>query len=143
MLLALTGAERFVLDEPAATGTPVEALFRDGLATITVLIWLAYFMNILVITVLGAFLPTFLRNFGALSSEHAAAVTSFYSISGISAKPPTSWKVSRRTKIAWSPVAIPVRRERRLMKNPTTGRSGVRPSMRTSKRPQARPERSS
>jgi AAHS family 4-hydroxybenzoate transporter-like MFS transporter len=83
--LALTGAERFVLDEPPATGMPVEALFRDGRAMITVLIWLAYFMNILVITVLGAFLPTFLRNFGALSMEHAAAVTSFYSISGIAA----------------------------------------------------------
>ena len=74
--LALTGAERFVLDEPPATGTPVAALFRDGRATVTMLIWLAYFMNILVITVLGAFLPTFLRNFGALSLEHAAAVTS-------------------------------------------------------------------
>jgi AAHS family 4-hydroxybenzoate transporter-like MFS transporter len=83
--LALTGAERFVLDEPLATGTPVAALFRDGRATITMLIWLAYFMNILVITVLGAFLPTFLRNFGALSLEHAAGVTSFYSISGIAA----------------------------------------------------------
>jgi AAHS family 4-hydroxybenzoate transporter-like MFS transporter len=83
--LALTGSERFVLDEPAANGTPVAALFRDGRAAITVLIWLAYFMNILVITVLGAFLPTFLRNFGALSLEHAAGITSFYSISGIAA----------------------------------------------------------
>src|SRR5260221_2968040 len=42
-------------------------------------------MNILVITVLGAFLPNFLRNYGALSLEHAAGVTSFYSISGIAA----------------------------------------------------------
>jgi AAHS family 4-hydroxybenzoate transporter-like MFS transporter len=83
--LALTGAERFVLDEPPATGMPVAALFRDGRSTITLLIWLAYFMNILVITVLGAFLPTFLRIFGALSLEHAAGVTSFYSISGIAA----------------------------------------------------------
>ena len=83
--LELTGTERFMLDEPAATGTPAAALFRDGRATITLLIWLAYFMNILVITVLGAFLPTFLRNFGALSLEQAAGVTSFYSISGIAA----------------------------------------------------------
>jgi len=83
--LALTGSERFVLAEPAATGTPVASLFRDGRSTLTLLIWLAYFMNILVITVLGAFLPTFLRNFGALSLEHAAGITSFYSISGIAA----------------------------------------------------------
>jgi AAHS family 4-hydroxybenzoate transporter-like MFS transporter len=83
--LALSGGERFVLDEPASNTMPVIALFRDGRVTITLLIWLAYFMNILVITVLGAFLPTFLRIFGALSLEHAAAVTSFYSISGIAA----------------------------------------------------------
>jgi MFS transporter, AAHS family, 4-hydroxybenzoate transporter len=83
--LALTGTERFVLDEPPATGMALAALFRDGRAVITPLIWLAYFMNILVITVLGAFLPTFLRNFGGLSLEHAAGITSFYSISGIAA----------------------------------------------------------
>jgi AAHS family 4-hydroxybenzoate transporter-like MFS transporter len=83
--LALTGTERFTLAEPAASGTPVAALFRDDRAAITLLIWLAYFMNILVITVLGAFLPTFLRNFGALSLERAAGITSFYSISGIAA----------------------------------------------------------
>jgi AAHS family 4-hydroxybenzoate transporter-like MFS transporter len=83
--LALTGGERFVLDESAPTGMPVAALFRDGRAVITSLLWLAYFMNILVITVLGAFLPTFLRNFGGFSLEHAAAITSFYSISGIAA----------------------------------------------------------
>ena len=81
--LVLSGDERFVLNEPPATGMPVAALFRDERATVTVLIWLAYFMNILVINVLGAFLPTFLRNFGSLSMEHAAGITSFYSISGI------------------------------------------------------------
>jgi AAHS family 4-hydroxybenzoate transporter-like MFS transporter len=81
--LALIGAERFVLAEPPSTGMPMAALFRDGRAVITPLVWLSYFMNILVITLLGAFLPTFLRNFGGLSLEHAAAITSFYSISGI------------------------------------------------------------
>jgi AAHS family 4-hydroxybenzoate transporter-like MFS transporter len=82
--LVLSGGERFVLNEPGTTNDmPVVALFREGRATITPLIWLAYFMNIMVITVLGAFLPTFLRSFGALSLERAAAVTSFYSISGI------------------------------------------------------------
>ncbi len=39
--LELTGTERYAR-EPAATGTPGAALFRDGRATITVLIWLAY-----------------------------------------------------------------------------------------------------
>ncbi len=54
-----------------------------------------------------------------------------------------SRNASRVTKIAWSPVAMPVRRERRFISAPTTRSSGCRPSIVTSKRPQARPERSS
>ncbi len=81
--LALVGGERFVLREPAAAGMPVTALFRNGRAAFTAMIWVAYFMNILVINLLGAFLPQFLRTFGALSMEHAAGITSFYSVSGI------------------------------------------------------------
>jgi AAHS family 4-hydroxybenzoate transporter-like MFS transporter len=82
--LKLAGNARFMLDEPSG-GMPVIALFEENRALVTLMIWLAYFMNILVITVLGAFLPTFLRIFGGLSLEHAAFVTSFYSISGIAA----------------------------------------------------------
>jgi len=83
--LSLTGQERFVLDEVNAGGLPLVALFREGRAPQTVLIWVAYFMNILVISLLGAFLPIFLHNFGGLSLERAAAVTSFYSICGLTA----------------------------------------------------------
>jgi AAHS family 4-hydroxybenzoate transporter-like MFS transporter len=83
--LSLTGQERFVLDEVNAAGLPLVALFREGRAPQTVLIWVAYFMNILVISLLGAFLPIFLHNFGGLSLERAAAVTSFYSICGLTA----------------------------------------------------------
>jgi MFS transporter, AAHS family, 4-hydroxybenzoate transporter len=81
--LRFTGAERFVLNEQRATGTPVAALFRDGRAPTTALLWTGYFANILVISVIGAFLPTFLVAFGHLSAGYAAAVTSFYSISGM------------------------------------------------------------
>lgn len=83
--LNLTGSERFVLDEENVAGLPLVALFRDGRASQTILIWVAYFMNILVISLLGAFLPIFLHNFGGLSLERAAAVTSFYSICGLTA----------------------------------------------------------
>ncbi len=81
--LRFTGAERFVLNEVPTTGTPVAALFRDGRAPTTALLWTAYFMNLLVISVVGAFLPTFLVLFGHLPAAHAAGVTSFYSISGM------------------------------------------------------------
>lgn len=81
--LALTGQERFVLDEANAHGLPLVALFREGRAPFTVALWVAYFMNLLVISLLGAFLPIFLHNFGGLSLERAAGITSFYSICGI------------------------------------------------------------
>ncbi|MBR0687778.1 MFS transporter [Bradyrhizobium manausense] len=81
--LKLTGKERFTLNEPKTTGSPVTALFRDGRSLMTSLLWLGFFMNLMVISILGAFLPTFLHNFGQLSREHAAGLASFYSISGI------------------------------------------------------------
>ena len=58
------------------------------------------------------------------------------SISAMSGKPPAASKASRVTKIAWSPVAMPVRRERRFISAATTRSSGCPPSIRTSKRPQ-------
>jgi AAHS family 4-hydroxybenzoate transporter-like MFS transporter len=81
--LRLTGRERFTLNEPVSTGVPVVALFRDNRAAGTLLLWLGYFMNLMVITIMGAFLPTLLRTLGGLSLQSAAGITSFYSISGI------------------------------------------------------------
>ena len=46
------------------------------------------------------------------------------SISGRSGKPPTASNALRVTKIAWSPVATPVRRERQLIMRAITVRSG-------------------
>src|SRR5688572_5257805 len=61
------------------------------------------------------------------------------SITGMSGNPPTAAKASRLTKIAWSPVAIPLQRERRFMSAETAASSGWLPAMVTSKRPHARP----
>ena len=61
------------------------------------------------------------------------------SISGSDGKPPISSNSARATNIPWSPVAMPVSRERRFIIFATTGRSGERPSIATSNRPQRRP----
>ena len=61
------------------------------------------------------------------------------SISGCSGKPPTCSKAARVTKMAWSPVAMPLARERRFISAATTRSIQGRPSMRTSKRPQQAP----
>ncbi len=81
--LKLDGSERFVLGEPAATGVAVAALFRDGRAAHTLLLWLGYLANLLVISVMGSFFLTYIRNFSGMSLERAAGIASFYSIAGI------------------------------------------------------------
>ena len=65
--------------------------------------------------------------------------SSMSSISGWSAKPPMAWNAARCTKIAWSPVAMPVQRERRFISAATTRSRRGRPSMHTSKRPHSAP----
>ena len=61
------------------------------------------------------------------------------SISGTSGKPPAASKALRRMNIAWSPVAMPVRRERQFIIAPTTRSIGRGLAMCTSKRPQTAP----
>ncbi len=57
------------------------------------------------------------------------------SISGISEKPPSSSNTWRRTKRAWSPVAMPVMRDRRFIKKLMTRPQTEGLSNRTLKRP--------
>src|SRR6266513_1043877 len=63
-----------------------------------------------------------------------ALLKAMSSIKAISGNPR---KASRRTKIAWSPVAMPLSLDRRFMAQPTSFSSGCRASICTSKRPQA------
>jgi hypothetical protein len=62
-------------------------------------------------------------------------------MSGITGKPPAASKALRSTKIAWSPVAMPVQRERPFIMHATAFSTHGRPSMVTSKRPQRAPVR--
>ena len=61
-----------------------------------------------------------------------ALLKAMSSMSAICGKPA---KASRRTKIAWSPVAMALSRERRFIAQATTASSRCRPSMVTSNRP--------
>ena len=65
------------------------------------------------------------------------------SISAMSGKPPTASNAARATKIAWSPVAMPLSRDRRFIARSTTRSIGCAPSSRTSNRPHSRPRVSS
>ncbi len=61
---------------------PVLALLQDGLATPTLLIWLLYFMNLLVLYTLSNWLPTIVTGAGMPMSTAIASAT-FYQLGGV------------------------------------------------------------
>ena len=89
--LKFTGNEKFVLTKPRTTGVAVVALFRDGRAIRTIMVWIGYCFNLMEIYLMGAFLPTFLHLYGGMSLPRAAGLTSFYSVAGIIAMIAYGW----------------------------------------------------
>ena len=76
-----TLASRFRL-EPQVVGITVKHLFTEGRALGTVLIWIAFIMNLFVLVYLVFFMPTLLRISGQ-PIDVAIKVTIFYGIGGI------------------------------------------------------------
>jgi AAHS family 4-hydroxybenzoate transporter-like MFS transporter len=76
-----TLSTRFTL-ERQLEGVPVKHLFTDGRAYGTVLIWIAFIMNLFVLVYLVFFMPTLLRISGQ-PIDVAIKVTIFYGIGGI------------------------------------------------------------
>ncbi len=88
-LLALVNAKavfaagtRFVVDEPALKGIPVQHLFRGGRTLATLLLWVVFFMSLLDIYFLSNWLPTVLNDLGASISQ-AAAIGSMLQVGGV------------------------------------------------------------
>jgi MFS transporter, AAHS family, 4-hydroxybenzoate transporter len=75
-------ATQFVVHEPALAGMPVLHLFRDGRATITLLLWVVFFMSLLDLHFLANWLPTVLNDLGASVSE-AATIGSMLQVGGV------------------------------------------------------------
>ena len=61
---------------------PVAALFADGLAAPTLLFWVLYFMNLMVLYTLSNWLPTIITGAG-LPLATANFATSFYQLAGV------------------------------------------------------------
>jgi AAHS family 4-hydroxybenzoate transporter-like MFS transporter len=68
--------------EAPVSHIPVVGLFQDGFAVPTVLIWVLYFMNLMVLYTLSSWLPTIVTDAG-MSLNTANAATSFYQLGGI------------------------------------------------------------
>jgi AAHS family 4-hydroxybenzoate transporter-like MFS transporter len=74
--------QRFVVNEPALTGIPVQHLFRDGRTLATLLLWVVFFMSLLEIYFISNWLPTVLNDLGA-SISTAAVIGAMFQVGGV------------------------------------------------------------
>jgi AAHS family 4-hydroxybenzoate transporter-like MFS transporter len=81
--LRLTGNPRFRLQEAHVSGAPVAALFRDGRAPTTLLLWFAFAMSLLAINLTAAWSPTFFTTYSTMSLQEAAAIGVVMAAAGI------------------------------------------------------------
>ena len=68
------GKVRYVSGEPPVTSSPLVALFRDGRRSMTLFVWATFFLNLMVLNLLAAWMPTYLHHFGDMPVDRAAAV---------------------------------------------------------------------
>jgi MFS transporter, AAHS family, 4-hydroxybenzoate transporter len=76
------GTETFVLPEERVTGFTVKHLFMEGRARMTLLLWVAFFMNLLVMYFLVNWMPSLLRQAG-LPIGTAIISTAMLNLGGI------------------------------------------------------------
>ena len=77
---------RFKLPEWNEPGLTVQHLFREGRAAMTILLWVAFFMNLLVLLLLVQWLPSLLREAG-LPLQTAIATTVGFNVGGVLSAP--------------------------------------------------------
>jgi AAHS family 4-hydroxybenzoate transporter-like MFS transporter len=70
-----------VSEPPVAAGHPVATLVSPTYKTMTLSLWTTYFMGLLVIYLLGGWLPTLIRDAG-LPIERAASLTALFQLGG-------------------------------------------------------------
>ncbi|HVM80187.1 MAG TPA: aromatic acid/H+ symport family MFS transporter [Stellaceae bacterium] len=78
---ALRPDARYTLPEAELKGLPVKHLFRDGRAAGTLLLWLAFFMNLLIIYFFVTWLPQLLGQVG-LSAQHSILTAALFNSGG-------------------------------------------------------------
>lgn len=76
------GDEKFISSEPPLpTRKPIGILFSHGNGTLTISLWVTYFMGLLVIYLLTGWLPTLMKDAG-LTVSNAANITAMFQIGG-------------------------------------------------------------
>lgn len=80
-------------------GVPVIHLFTEGRTFGTILLWIPYFMNLLIIYFIGSWLPALLRQTG-MSVSAGATATAFFSFGGVFGCLFEGWLIKRRGAFA-------------------------------------------
>lgn len=84
----------FVLPHEKPAGFPVGHLFKPDLARVTLLLWLAFFMSLLIIYLLSSWLPTLMKTTG-MSLRTAALVTTMFQVGGTLGAIAIGWLMDR------------------------------------------------
>jgi AAHS family 4-hydroxybenzoate transporter-like MFS transporter len=73
---------RYEVDEARAPGVPVKHLFRDGRAWGTILLWVAFFMNLLDLFFLQNWIPT-ITNAAGVPERTAVLIGTLFQVGGV------------------------------------------------------------
>jgi AAHS family 4-hydroxybenzoate transporter-like MFS transporter len=79
---AFAPGDRFVLGEQKVEGFPVSSLFTGGRAAPTILLWVVFFMNFLVLFFMFNWLPPLMQQAG-MPTERAIIATVLFNLGGI------------------------------------------------------------
>jgi AAHS family 4-hydroxybenzoate transporter-like MFS transporter len=88
-----TASTRFTL-EPQVKGITVKQLFTEGRAVVTLLLWVAFFMNLFVLLYIINWMPTLLRQAGQ-PLQTAIIATVWYGIGGVIGGLTMGWLADR------------------------------------------------
>jgi AAHS family 4-hydroxybenzoate transporter-like MFS transporter len=91
----LAGVTGFTIHEPKTGAMPVFALFQNGRAAGTLLLWLSFAMNLFVLTLIASWMPTFLRSFAGIELRQAGAIAALFSLGGIISPFALAWLMDK------------------------------------------------
>ena len=86
---------KYVSNERARTGVPVIYLFTEGRSTVTLLLWVVYFMNLLILYSLSNWIPTVFTGMG-YSQNAALLAGTLLQVGGTLGAYGLAWAIARR-----------------------------------------------
>ena len=86
---------QFVSNEKAHAGVPIVHLFRDGRSTVTILLWIVYFMNLLNLYSLSNWIPTVFTSMG-YSQNAALLAGTLLQVGGTIGTYGLAWLIARK-----------------------------------------------